>query len=603
MSSSQPGKKRKRRAARIDPDIPESNWYDITDSDQSDWESWIQNKIKKRRLNEKTFHCRHLSDQFEQYVAHEDLSGQSNPTPSEGVPNDNRFGPSGQTSGLAGRTRTSRPSGSSRPHGPPYSHSTNRNSPAHVAVLEEERPPTPHSLNRHLRDPSPAAFDEGPEEGHPVFVPASEDEDGNRHPVQPDHLEEPPIAFPDTNEENGNHLGPDPALEEDENRHLEEPPIAFPDAIEENGNQPGIDLEEDQEFIDDEDFFINEEDSKSMINSLAHLWVVATVSHNISVQGASYLWKLAFQWIGRIFEKRNQENNSKKMPQFPHLRRKIIDNKSPAVVIQLGFKNLETGNIESPEPSNVAHLKQYSDVTKFRKSYEITSVPLKSALKIRSNICSSHQQFNNEPMRVNLSCDGVADAKSNTVSLDIFSISFPECSNVYPILVVKSEEKGNVCILEQLGKILEEMRENNVILNNLLCDNPMRCLLKNVKNHSSYRACDYCNSCAVIYKDPQFEKYIEKERKLHGIRKKELQKEIEALTNLPGTSKDNLIEVLQERQKNDDDELANKIKKKKRVRDNKKKQISLSNFLLKNNSFTYKKTFKCYMSMHLMVFF
>ena len=142
-------------------------------------------------------------------------------------------------------------------------------------------------------------------------------------------------------------------------------------------------------------------------------------------------------------------------------------------------------------------------------------------------------------MKVNLSCQSVDDAKSNTVSLDVFSISFPECSSVYPIVVVKSEEKGYVSILEQLGKILDEMQENNVILNNILCANPMRAMLKNVKNHSSYRPCEYCTSCAVIYKDPEFEKYIEKERKLHALRKKEVQKEIELLTNLPGTSKDN----------------------------------------------------------------
>ena len=302
-----------------------------------------------------------------------------------------------------------------------------------------------------------------------------------------------------------------------------------------------------------------------MIEHLGHLWVVATVSHNISVQGASHLWKIAFQWIGKIFEQKSCENNSKKVPQFPHLRRKIIESKSPKIVIQLGFKNLETGNIESPEPSNVAHLKEYSDITKYQKCYEITSVSVKSVLQIHSQICNRHQQFDNEPMKVNLSCDGVADAKSNTVSLDIFSLSFPECSNVYPIVVVKSEEKGSVSILEQLEKILEEMQENSVILNNILCDNPMRSMLKNVKNHSSYMPCEYCSSCAVIYKDPEFEKYIEKEKKIHAIRKKEVQKEIELLTNLPGTSKDNLIELLQERQQKDDDDLAIKIRKKKRA--------------------------------------
>ena len=67
-----------------------------------------------------------------------------------------------------------------------------------------------------------------------------------------------------------------------------------------------------------------------MIEQLSHLRVVATVSHNISVQGASHLWKIAFQWIGKIFEQKRRENNStKKCRSFP-----ICEEKSLKVNLQ-----------------------------------------------------------------------------------------------------------------------------------------------------------------------------------------------------------------------------------------------------------------------------
>ena len=73
-----------------------------------------------------------------------------------------------------------------------------------------------------------------------------------------------------------------------------------------------------------------------MITMLGHLWVVATVNHRMSLKGAEYLWKLAFKWIGKILEAKNRENNRKRVPQFPHLRKKISKNYTPDVLIQQG---------------------------------------------------------------------------------------------------------------------------------------------------------------------------------------------------------------------------------------------------------------------------
>ena len=76
-------------------------------------------------------------------------------------------------------------------------------------------------------------------------------------------------------------------------------------------------------------------------------------------------------------------------------------------------------------------------------------------------------------MEVILSCDGVADAKSNSVSMDIFSIAFPECRNIYPIVAIRSEEKGSVNLITELTKITDELKLHDTIIRCVLCDNPM----------------------------------------------------------------------------------------------------------------------------------
>ena len=356
----------------------------------------------------------------------------------------------------------------------------------------------------------------------------------------------------------------------DDHLLFEEPPFDLTGIIadfrepEENENEWEEDDEHDP-FSDEENVIPN--DFYSIIAHLSHLWVVATINHKISVQGATYLWKIAFQWIGKIMEMKTLENIAK-VPQFPHLRRKIISQLVPDVKIELGYKNLQTGEIIKTTPSSVAHVKNYQDQTKFQKLFEITSIPLKNVLKIHSNMCRSHQQFDKGPMKINISCDGVADAKSNSVTMDIFSVCFPECSNVYPLVTIKAEEKGSVSLLEQLTKITKEMILNNVILKHVLGDNPMRAMLRNCKNHSSYFSCEYCTSSAVFFEDPARSKELKLQETNHLKRKRKYEEEIRNLSEQPSNSGDNIIAIIEEKMRAEDLEMQSAMKKRKKVRNN-----------------------------------
>lgn len=278
---------------------------------------------------------------------------------------------------------------------------------------------------------------------------------------------------------------------------------------------------------------------EQLIKQLGKLWTESTVKHNISIEGASYLWRLAFKWIGPILMKKEQEQISRKNPQLKHLRRKILKNDVPPVNIRMAFLNLETKEIETTS-SPIGPHKAYSDVTKYEKLYEITSVKIKDVLKIHSDSCSKHQNGNNEQVKINFSCDGVADSKSSQVSLDVFSISFPECSTVYPITTIRPTKKSAIDFIQELTIILDELKQENVQIINVLADNPMRALMRMFKNHSSYFACEYCRASAEYYQDPEVMKKLQNAIEESSKKKNNLETEIQTL-------KDNTVSLFQKK--------------------------------------------------------
>lgn len=312
-----------------------------------------------------------------------------------------------------------------------------------------------------------------------------------------------------------------------------------------------FDVEDSHDEEDAEDFELVET-YEDMIQHLAMLWTDSTVRHNISIEGASYLWRTAFLCIGKILKKKEDIGETRKIPQYKHLRRKIMKEKVPPVKIRLAYLNLETGLEEHPPPSDVGHNKAFSDVTKYQKLYEISSVHIHDVLEIHRKSCRSHQDWNENQVELNFSCDGVADSNSSNVSLDVFSVSFPECSTIYPIMTIRPSKKCSVNFLAELTTILNEFRAENIKILNASADKPMRSLLKNVKGHSSYHGCEYCRSSAEYYQDPIAKAKIQRQIDKSTKAKENLETEIVRLQNKPGTV---------DQKKNDDQQIRHLRKK------------------------------------------
>ena len=218
----------------------------------------------------------------------------------------------------------------------------------------------------------------------------------------------------------------------------------------------------------------------------------------------------------------------------------------PPVKIRLAYLNLETGLEEHPPPSEVGSYKAFSDVRKYEKLYEISSVNIRDVLEIHKKSCRNHQDYSEKQVEVNFSCDGVADCNSSNVSLDVFTISFPECSTIYPITTIRPSKKGAIDFMAELTIILNELKKENVKILNVTADKPMRSLMKNAKGHSAYHGCEYCRSCAEYYQDPVSKAKIQRQLEKIAKTKNELQNQIERLQNKAGS---------QQQKKKDDQEI------------------------------------------------
>ena len=105
-----------------------------------------------------------------------------------------------------------------------------------------------------------------------------------------------------------------------------------------------------------------------------------------------------------------------------------------------------------------------------------------------------------EPV-ISLSLDGVQESNSSSVSLDIYCINFKNCKNIYPIKIVRPNNRFKYDEQEEIRNVVDDINNAGVQIDTCTCDNPKRSVFKCVKCHSSSHPCEYCESCAVKFKD------------------------------------------------------------------------------------------------------
>ena len=78
-------------------------------------------------------------------------------------------------------------------------------------------------------------------------------------------------------------------------------------------------------------------------------------------------------------------------------------------------------------------------------------------------------------------------------------MKFEGCRDVFPIKILRTISKNSINQHEQFRSVLNEIEEENLIIKNIVGDNPKRAFMRNSMQHSSRFACEYCFECGVPF--------------------------------------------------------------------------------------------------------
>ena len=100
---------------------------------------------------------------------------------------------------------------------------------------------------------------------------------------------------------------------------------------------------------------------------------------------------------------------------------------------------------------------------------------------------------------VQLSLDGIQESNSSVVSLDIYSLCFNDCRNIYPFRIIKPMNRFKIDEQEQLASVLEDINNNDLTIYCGVFDKLKRSVVKCTLSQSSYYACEYCEAPAHLF--------------------------------------------------------------------------------------------------------
>lgn len=120
---------------------------------------------------------------------------------------------------------------------------------------------------------------------------------------------------------------------------------------------------------------------------------------------------------------------------------------------------------------------------------------MEDIIKIHEATCPNFHE-----RKVQLSCDGVSESKSTVVSLDVYSIKFNKCQQIYPVKIIRPLKKIPIDHLHHLQMVVRDIYNNDCSITQFVGDNPKRATAKGCLCHSSWFPCEYCFSkgCKVV---------------------------------------------------------------------------------------------------------
>ena len=154
---------------------------------------------------------------------------------------------------------------------------------------------------------------------------------------------------------------------------------------------------------------------------------------------------------------------------------------------------------------------------------------IEDIVKLHRDKCKNYSNH------VQLSLDGVQEARSNCVSTDVFSIKFENCKHIYRVRLIRPINWYKIDDQQQLNEVLKDLNENSIHIDDIIGDNPKRSKLRLAKNSNGRNGCEYCEVRALQIKDL---KAIQEIHKKYEAQRKNIDEQIERLINAASSSSD-----------------------------------------------------------------
>lgn len=228
-------------------------------------------------------------------------------------------------------------------------------------------------------------------------------------------------------------------------------------------------------------------DYKQILKKLANDWLLVEIDHRVSKTATELFWKLADSSFYKLYETMKAQKVKRKVPQFQQLRKNINQTYVPPIKMNVGYKDKTTNETIVIENVEEIPVSKYPP-DKYQMLYEEATVDVSHILDIHKSKCPNYVR---NP-KIQVSCDGVTENKSSSVSLDIYSFRMLNCRQIYPHKIIRPLNKYKTDYIDDLEKVLSNFRENYCRIMQYLADNLKRAIARGCLNHASLFPCEYC---------------------------------------------------------------------------------------------------------------
>ena len=97
-----------------------------------------------------------------------------------------------------------------------------------------------------------------------------------------------------------------------------------------------------------------------------------------------------------------------------------------------------------------------------------------------------------------MSIDGVNETNSTSRSLQVISMQFEGCKEIYPMVISRPEVFQKVAMKANfegyVKDLLKQLEDHDILLRKLVVDAPERAACRKQKQHGGYYSCDVCEA-------------------------------------------------------------------------------------------------------------